>query len=308
VIEEILDFVLTAPAEAPAAADLAAWWSERVQLAGSWETPVDAAIARALGADRIGYAFAPGYHAALRTLVPVLPDNELVAFCATEQGGAHPRAIRTSLVNGELTGEKRWSTFATAATNLLVVASLGLDAEERNRLCVVRVSARAPGVVLRRMPETPFAPEIPHAEASFQAVRVAAADVLPGDGYTEYLRPFRTIEDVHVHAVLIAYLISVARRSSWPRAVLERLTAALVTARALALAPPSRPAVHVALAGLVESTNALLSESAEHWKLVEAAESERWQRDAPLGTVAARARAARLESAWQKLATSHVQR
>lgn len=300
-IDEVVDFVLTAPPDAPAAADLEAWWNERVRLAGSWEKPVDAAIARALGADRLGYAFVPGYHAALRALVPALPDAGLVAFCATEEGGAHPRAIRTSLVDGELTGEKRWSTFATAATDLLVVASLGLDSDGRNRLCVVRVPSRAPGVVLRAMPETPFAPEIPHAEASFRAVRVAAGDVLPGDGYTEYLRPFRTLEDVHVQAVLIAYLISVARRSIWPRAVIERLAAALVTARTLALAPPASPAVQVALAGLLESTSALVAESAAHWQLVSPAESERWRRDAPLLSVASRARDARRESAWQKL-------
>ena len=42
------------------------------------------------------------------------------------------------------------------------------------------------------------------------------ADLLPGDGYDIYLKPFRTIEDIHVHAALIGYLVGVARRLEAP--------------------------------------------------------------------------------------------
>ena len=39
-----------------------------------------------------------------------------------------------------------------------------------------------------------FVPEISHAEVELDRVKVSDADVLPGDGYDDYLKPFRTIE------------------------------------------------------------------------------------------------------------------
>jgi hypothetical protein len=149
------------------------------------------------------------------------------------------------------------------------------------------------------MAATPFAPEIPHAE--LELARVEVRELLPGDGYDEYLKPFRTIEDCAVHAALLAYAIGVARRNDWPRAALERLVAALVTARAIASADPRSAAVHVALAGLLESTRALTSELSPHWDLVESGERARWQRDQGLVGVAGRARDARREKAWETL-------
>ena len=304
--ERLLRFVLCEACEPPASDDLGVWWTERVRAAGAWQTSFDAGVARALGADRLGFAFAAGYHAALRTLIAELPDEELVAFCATEQGGARPRAIATRLELGEggsgrLSGKKRFSTFGTRATELLVVASIGTDASGKNSLRVVRVAARAPGVTITPLPELPFSPEIPHAEITLEAVEVAPGAVLPGDGYDRYLKPFRTVEDLHVHAVLLAYLIGVGRRSAWPRETLERTAAELVAARALALESPSAPEVHVALAGLVESGRALLRDSEPLWASVNSAERERWTRDRPLFEVAGSVRAARRDRAWQRL-------
>jgi hypothetical protein len=183
----------------------------------------------------------------------------------------------------------------------LVVASAGSDEQGRNALKLVRIAAGARGVSISAMPATPFAPEIPHAEVTLDAVGVAPGDLLPGDGYDRYLKPFRTIEDIHVHAALLGYLASVARRFAWPRECLERIAAALVGTRSLALEPPSAPEVHVALAGLHASGQALLQELDAHWALVEPAERERWIRDRPLFEVAGSARNARRARAWERV-------
>ncbi len=151
------------------------------------------------------------------------------------------------------------------------------------------------------MPPTPFSPEIPHATLRFDGVRIAADRVLPGDGYADYLKPFRTIEDLHVHAALLGYLIGVGRRSSWPEVVLERAVALAVAARALAVAPPSDPAVHVALGGVLDLARHLVADTAAHWLSASEAERERWKRDLPLLAVAQRARGARLARAWELL-------
>ncbi len=294
-------------AEAPPcidAADLRTWWQRGAPLRAEGE-PVDCAVRCGWAADRLGWAFAGGYHAALRRLVPDLGRAHLAALCATEAGGAHPRAIESTLVRAAdgwvLSGHKRWGTLATAAETLFVVASTGSDAEGRKVLRVARVPARAAGVTMKELPATPFAPEIPHAEVVFEGVHVVDAALLPGDGWERWVKPFRTVEDAHVHAAVLGYLLGVARRHAWPEATVEALLAAIVTVRGLALADPASPAVHIALAGLLAGTARLVAEFEPLWQRVTAEERQRWLRDRGLVEVAGRARAARRERAWQRL-------
>ncbi len=56
---------------------------------------------------------------------------------------------------------------------LLVVASVGADAEGRNRLRVARVPSTRAGVTLEEAPPLPFVPEIAHARVTLDAVAVA---------------------------------------------------------------------------------------------------------------------------------------
>ena len=266
--------------------------------APAFETPVDRALVGGASADRLGFAFASGYTEALRALVPALTG--VAALCATEDGGAHPRAIRTTLAGGELTGRKKWATGANAASTLLVVASVGLDDAGKNRLRVVRIAANAPGVRIHAT-SAPFVPEIQHAEIELDHVRVADDDVLPGDGYADYLKPFRTVEDAHVHAALAGYLIGVARRRGW-REQVERLLAVALAARAVALAAPKLATTHLALAGVLELAARQVADLEAAWAAVPDDEWQRWQRDRPLLRVAANARAARRERAWEAIA------
>ena len=75
----------------------AEWWAQHRAVTGSCLTRIDEAIVGGFAADRVAYAFAAGYQAALRALVPDLSRESIASFCATEQGGAHPRNIQTSL-------------------------------------------------------------------------------------------------------------------------------------------------------------------------------------------------------------------
>jgi acyl-CoA dehydrogenase len=305
-MSELLLFLLTAPPDAASFDSFAAWWGAHRELGARWRSPIDRAIAGGFAADRLGFAFAAGYHAALSALIPSLGPGAFAALCATEDGGAHPRAIRTSLVRGEdgrlvLRGKKRWATLASRADQLFIVASTGADQDGKNRLRVVRVGVDRPGLRIDVMPETPFAPEIPHAEVTLEGVPVEEADVLEGDGYDVYLKPFRTVEDVHVHGALLGYLVGVGRRYRWPAQVLERLSAALVCARSLAGELPSAPEVHIAVAGMLDETRRIVEETAGLWELVSEGERARWARDRGLLEVAGKARAARRERAWETL-------
>jgi hypothetical protein len=272
---------------------------------GSFERPIEAAVAGGLAADRLGFAFAAGYHAALRALVPELSREHLTALCATEEGGAHPRAIRATLVADVdgfvLSGKKRWSTLAPAARELLVFASLGTDERGKSRLRIARVAASAPGVTIKPMPQTPFAPEIPHAEIAFADVRIEARALLDGDGWERWVKPFRTIEDLHVHGALLGYLIGVARRNRFPHEDVERLLALVVTTRALAEEPPDAPEAQLAVAGLLAETARAVGELEARWQGVDGPERARWQRDRGLLEVAGTARSARTRRAWERV-------
>ena len=261
---------------------------------------IDRAAGAGVLADRLGYAFAGGYRAALGRLVPGIAGN--AALCATEEGGAHPRFIRTMLEpDGDawrLHGTKAWVTLGTAAEELLVVASVGADDNGRNRLKVARVPATRAGITLVARAATPFAPEIPHAEARFDGVKVDASDVLVGDGYDAYLKPFRTIEDVHVLAAAVGYLVGVARVSRWPRSWIEQALVVLLGLREIGAADPAARATHIALAGAFALTRRLVADAEPHWANVDVEERARWQRDIPLLNVAEKARVARIETAW----------
>jgi alkylation response protein AidB-like acyl-CoA dehydrogenase len=257
------------------------------------------AAAAGLAADRVAYAFAGGYEAALARLVPDLPRGAFACLCATEQGGAHPRAIRTRFDGATLTGTKTFVTLGREADVLLVVATRGDGEDGRPRLVVARVPRDRPGLAMRDRPPSPVAPEIAHAEVTLDAVRVEPGELLPGDGYDGYLKPFRTIEDAHVLAAVTAHLIGLGRDHGWERAWIEEGALVVLALRAVAGEPPLRAEAHVALAGALARVRALVA-SAEIAKCDEPTRA-RFERDRALLLVAEGAREKRRDAAWVAL-------
>lgn len=302
-----LHVVLAAPPDPEPIRSHEAWW-ERHRAAAMVEAhPFDQAVLGGFSADRVGYAFASGYQAALRALFPDLPADRPASLCVTERGGGHPRAIETRLAPQEdgsyrVTGKKRWATLGGQAGVLLVVASAGLDPQGKNRLRVVRIESSAPGVQRKPMAEPPFIPEIAHDEIEISGASAAEADLYPGDGYTRYVRPFRTIEDVHVTAAVLAYLVREVRREGLPRPLAERLMGILMALRGLSTVDPSDPATHVALAGTLDLMRAPLDEIDRVWAKTESPAHARWERDRLVLSVASSAREKRRARAWERLA------
>ncbi|HEV8320309.1 MAG TPA: acyl-CoA dehydrogenase family protein [Myxococcota bacterium] len=325
-VKALLDRLLREQPYAGDVANAAAWWGVLRGLLAGVAAPLDRAIVGGFHADRLGYAFLGGYHAALRVLVPSLPDGALVAMAASEQGGVHPRAIETSLVaDGEagwrMSGRKTFATLAPDAEHFLVIAGAApvapqseaaphgsasaqeRDGVGRHRLRALVVEAHRPGIHVTPLPPTPFAPEIRHASIELDNVRVAAADLLPGDGYDRYLKPFRTIEDLHVLGASVGYLLGAARRYDWPRETAEEgcALAAAVRGLAPALEEPLAPALHVALAGVLGTVRPWADRCAPLWAGADPGARARWERDRPLLEVAERARNARRAAAWGAL-------
>jgi acyl-CoA dehydrogenase len=305
-MRDLIDHLLTADAAVVVCETLDAWWPRMLGCSAPFEATVDRAAAAGFAADRLGWAFAAGYHHALRCLAPALPEALPAALAATEDGGGHPRAMTTTLTptgdgGWRLDGAKRFVTLGARARVALVVATAGVDERGRNALRVARVDPRAPGVTMEPLPATPFTPEVEHAQARFADARVRAEDVLPGDGYDRYLKPFRTIEDLHVLAAALGHLVAAARRRAWPEALREELVAALVTARGVAAMPPSSASTHVALAGLFRAAERATAEVDERYGAATDDEAARWSRDRGILRVADRVRALRRAAAWRAL-------
>ncbi len=230
---------MLSPGAPSQAEDVADWWSAFGPALVNAQAPWDAAVLGGARADRLGFAFAAGYQAALWSLVPARDLRRTAALCATEAGGAHPRAIETRLTDGVLEGEKTFVTLGPHAQDLYVLAKTGEEAG-RPALALVRVDAAAPGVTVTPLGETPFVPEIPHASVRLAGVR--AFETLPGDGWADYVRPFRSVEDTLVHAAALAWLGASGMRWGWPREPIRAARGAPARAARVERRRPCEPA------------------------------------------------------------------
>lgn len=259
--------------------------------------PLARAVAAGVLTDRLGLAFAAGYRSALLALTGQAGH---AALCVTEQGGAHPRAIETRLEQrGDevvVTGTKTWATLAGSARTLLVAGSIGREGN-RNDLRLVHVPVEALGVRVEPMPATAFTPEILHCRVVLDGVVVPSTSVLEGDGYTRWIKPFRTVEDIHVVAAAAAHVVGVGRRASWPAMVLAEGIAVIAALAGLAERPPLDPAVHLALGGALTIFASWLERAEPFWASVRPEVQARWARDRAILAVAGKARAARFERA-----------
>lgn len=305
--ETILDWLLRGMANpaTPPVNSIADWKQRYDGIAATWSTAVDRAISGGFEADRTAYAFLAGFFAAMQRLLPELPGDGITAFCISEEGGAHPRAIKTTLEplqsgshEWRINGRKQFITCAPEAASILVAASTGTDTDGRNRIRLAHIERDATGVTIAPMPDLPFIPEIQHGTVELVDVTVSEDQLLPGDAYPLYIKPFRSIEDSHVTAGILGYLLRCAVLYQWPFAVMERLLGFVAGIRPLAIADPLAPQVHIALAGLQRSLNEMISELDACWEKAPGPEREAWQRDRAVLGIAGKARAARLNTAW----------
>ncbi len=235
-------------------------------------------------ADRLGYAFASGYTEALVALVPALLGRR-ASLCVTEIGPPHPRSIASTLDGLTLRGDKSFVTLGTSAETLLVLVKRG-ERDGRPDLALVRVDLPREGVTLCDRPALPFCPELTHATARFD-VAIEPDETLVGDGWTDYVKPFRTIEDLHVVAAATGFLSRFVD--------VERLVALAERASAM---NASTPEMHVALQDAFDA----LDETVSAARLGSDRDQARLLRDQALLKVAQKARAIRTRSARAALA------
>jgi acyl-CoA dehydrogenase len=285
---------------------VAQWWPRHRAIAAEQPDPIHQAIVGGFVADRVGWAFASGYQAALRALFPDAPADRICALCVTEADGNSPKAIKSALKKSEhgwhLNGAKRWTTLGPDGALFFVAARDEAASRERPAIKIVRVSSASAGLNIQAMPATKFVPEVPHAQLQFENLQIQESEILPGDGYDQYVKPFRTVEDIHVQAAVLAYLMREGQRLSWPQHWLERLSALLAALGKISDMPAAHAETHIALAGALAIGAGLIGECEEFWRknAIDPA-ALRWARDRELLKVASGAREQRTARAWEKL-------
>lgn len=304
----MLDTLLTSAPQAIAAPceNVADWWARHRAIAREHSDPIHQAIVGGFVADRVAWAFASGYQAALRALLPDAPGDRICALCVTEADGNSPKSIRSSLKKSggawTLDGAKRWTTLGPEGALFFVAARDEAASGERPAIKLVRVASGSPGLKIERMPPTKFAPEVPHAQLQFDNLKIRETEILEGDGYDQYVKPFRTIEDIHVQAAVLSYLMRESQRLSWPQHWLERLSALLAALGKLSDMPAAHAETHIALAGALAIGAGLIGETEAFWQAAAADPAAlRWQRDRELLEVAGAARKLRTVRAWERL-------
>lgn len=279
---------------------LADWRMDFRIEANSFATALRAGCA----AGELGFCFAGGYQAALRRMLPSLPADAFVALLVTEGKRQRPEDLHTLVVatgNGELalSGEKSWVAGGAQAALLLVLARHGNDAQGRAHALLVAVPATGAGVTLEEKPATGFLDAVPHARARFERVVVAPAMILPGDGWRDYARPFRTMEDIHVSTAIAAHLAVQALRRNYPDVLVATLVSALAQLAVCAERDPNDPLTHLLLAGVEQQ---LAVAAGQLQAQLDAAGvdddfASDWRRNGMLLALAAPVRARRLEKA-----------
>lgn len=278
---------------------LESWYAQVLERLGGTPQPFELALAGGRLAATPGLAFLAGYQAALRALWPAAPWSA-GALCVTEGRSTRPADLQTRSEGRLLSGRKDFVSAAECADWLLVAAR---EEEEGQapRLALAVVHQGAPGVRLEALPSLPLMPDIGHARLHLQQVQ---SERLAGDGWADYVKPFRSIEDVHVLAAVSAWLYGLGVDCHWPEALQLRLLALLAGCAEVARHCPKAATTHLLLAGLFAQQQALGSEldaafaaGPAHWAAL-------WQRDKGLLQIASGARTQRLERARQLLSAA----
>jgi acyl-CoA dehydrogenase len=287
----------------PEMPDVDSWWQTHLEITRG-ASPAAAAVLGGFAADRLAYAFASGYMAALDQLLGTTTPRRR-SLCATEARGAQPSMLECRLDldeggGGRLSGEKSFATLGHLADELLIVATTGRDAEGRNQLRVARIPSDREGIRYGEPVSPTFVPELPHAPVSLHDVRVEPDELLPGDGYLTVLKPFRTVEDAHVFLAVLGWLTKLARQIACPPEIVERGLSLISGLLPVAASPrPLSPAVHRVLGGSIAASRWHITalEGSPAWAELPESTRARWARDRRLLDVAGTVRNRRLEVA-----------
>lgn len=300
---ELLPLLVSSQSHRPACPATGDWlpaWNA-AQSAHGGGGPFTAAMAAALRADRVAWAFFSGYQGALQAAFGTAPGS-LGTFCVNEAGRKITDIATTLEREGErvvLRGDKSWALTGFDDLTLFVLARhSNAPAKGPGSLAVLRLPVGSAGVECERPRLQEIVPELPHAAIRFESAPVEPSQLVPGDGYADHAKPFRLREDVFVTGCVLAYLLAEAKAGSWPTAWSQRAIAVVSMLEAYARLDPRQPETIIAVAGALSFAGDVIREAEQQWAPHQRDAQDRWLRDRRILALGKEARRQRTIQSW----------
>lgn len=221
------------------------WSTDYYQLTAD-KTPFDKAIIGGYTCQQFSFAFMAGYQAALEQMFPSIAPNELKALCVSEAKGGHPKAIHTTLVNHRVNGVKTYVTAGSDAAHLLVLCKTNELVDGRPLFKMVHIPQSTPNTKVTNF-DLPFMREVNHGKLALNDTEITPSQILTGDGYHEYTKPFKTLEDICVGVAYQAMLLRQAIDHQWESDIRDQLLLNLYTLKNLLSLAPLDKETHLLL-------------------------------------------------------------
>jgi hypothetical protein len=291
---------------------IARWFEMFKQATAHYSNSIDRALLAGRLSSNVGFAFAGAYQSAIESLFK-LEEPLLASVCITESEGNHPRAIKARLYSEggvlRLSGEKSFVSGAKDAGMLFVACrderkSEGLDKDGRPIIKLLALRADRAGINIQEMPSLGFLPELSHGKVVFQGLELEESDILPGDGYIDYVKAFRSYEDLHVCAAIAAYRLGEAITQGWGKELVAQHISLILALRAVNDMSLDSAVAHVSLAACRNQLDELITSSNSLFQQTDDQAYERWQRDSRILQLARKAHEQRTQKAWKVLTCS----
>lgn len=261
-----------------------------------------ATVLSSLPADRLAWAFFSGYQGALQAAFGIAAGS-VGAFAANETQRKLTGIDTVIHQRGRdivLTGNKSWILTGFDELTLFVLARRADGPTSGpGSLSVVRTSLTNSGVVPELRRTQVVVPELPHSAVRFDSTPLAPGDVLPGDGYSDYAKPFRLREDVFVTGAVLGYLFAEAREGSWPTRWCQRAMAALSLLEVCSRGDPRTSETVILVAGALSFAGDVIREAESLWTSDQSRARDRWLRDKAILEIGKEARRQRAVRSWE---------
>jgi len=254
------------------------------------------ALEIALRVTSISQAFSVGYRCALQCVLPELNQDSWAAFCVSEAGGSSPKQLQVSVTSdGIVAGEKSFVSMAEKAKQLIVIA-VAEKSDTRPKLKAVLVSAESQGVEILTMPNMGMMPEVSHGRLILKDVK---GSVLSGDGYADFNKPFRGIEDTHLLMSFTGLVLSKVIRNNLNNELIDQCL--LIASALLAVEFDDNPWSTLQINGAYQLFESLLVTFEKQLNEVSAEFKEQWEKDKKVFSLAKKIRDMKRVSAMKKI-------
>jgi acyl-CoA dehydrogenase len=313
--------------------DMSTWFQAHQTLTASIENSIERSIISGLNCAQLSFVFSGAYQSAMECMFSA-ERNKIAAFCHTERGVLKPRDMQTRFARASGSGSGSGSettletdTFSCSGTKHFVSGGqqaqslfVSAIAEDGLTVKVLKLDPTQEGVHIEPAAALPFLPELSHGTLSLNKAQCRATDIMEGDGYSNYIKPFRTCEDLHILAGIGAYRLKLAwqqlaltkeQPSSGQlapveckqenQALVQSLLHQLFSIHALSQQPFNDPLMHLALADTKQKLEAALTRHDKTFAQELPEVFVLWERDKALLLLADKAQKTRTISAWQTI-------